>query len=286
VVQRAIIAAFLGAVLGAAAAYGLALRRRRFTSRFQPETILATPLLSDIPDFESERISSLLPVLSQPATASAEAYRFVAASIQLDIRQRGIKKFAFVSSSRSDGKTVTVANVAIALAQAGLRVLAIDADADSQDLTRILYRQPRTDSGLSEVLQGIVTPAQALRQNSLDPELSLVVLPPGMKGQLIADPSGMTKSNAAFDELCARFDVVLIDAPAFLAVASAGLVVSLSDGIIAVVRHGASPGPVTELRDRLTPIGKPIAGYVYNRAPLRQELLAYYAGPTMVKAER
>ena len=69
------------ALLGILVAYIVALRRRRFSNRHDPSGLYQAPLLGDVPRLQLERISSALPVSTNPISAAAESFRFLAASL-------------------------------------------------------------------------------------------------------------------------------------------------------------------------------------------------------------
>lgn len=108
--QRIIIVGlFLGVLLGAGLAYMLALRRRNITERGQPEIVLNAPLIAEVPSFKQEGIKDPLPVRSQPRSASAEAFRFAAASLDLALgsafgRSRTAGQGGTRHVSRSEGR--------------------------------------------------------------------------------------------------------------------------------------------------------------------------------------
>jgi len=76
------------------------------------------------------------------------------------------------------------------------------------------------------------------------------------------------------DDLYQRYDVILIDAPPLLQVAYASALLHVADAALVVVPHGVAIAEVEELADRLQFIGRPVIGYIYNRAPLRAEMMA------------
>ena len=76
-----------------------------------------------------------------------------------------------------------------------------------------------------------------------------------------------------FNAVIEEYDLVLIDTPPILQAAYASLVTRYVDRAMVVVKHGSSPVLLEDVRDRLSLVGTPVAGYVYNRAPLRKEFV-------------
>ncbi|MCB1245684.1 MAG: hypothetical protein KDB69_00285, partial [Acidimicrobiia bacterium] len=159
----------LGATIGCALAVWLSSRRRRFASRSEPELILETRLLADVPNFREERVESTLPVVDAPASASAEAFRFVSASVLLQqrwpAREDGWHNFGSVvtlSAGVFEGKTVITANTALAAAKEGHNVLVVDADFGNQKLTELLTGGNPPVRGMTEVVSGDTVLADAV----------------------------------------------------------------------------------------------------------------------------
>ena len=127
----------IGLVLGGALAYARASCRRGVASREDPAVIYGVPLLSEFPAFEAgnkalsnrDVASDLLPVITDPHSAAAGAFRLAAGSIEQVRAVRGPRlSLVFVSPRAGGGKSIVVANLAFALAGGGTRVLVIDAD--------------------------------------------------------------------------------------------------------------------------------------------------------------
>src|SRR5205814_4660764 len=100
--------------------------------------------------------------LTEPSSSAAEAYRTLRTSIQFMGLDRPLRTLQVTSPSASEGKTTTLANLAVALARAGQRVLMVDCD----------LRRPRlhgffgveNNVGLTSVILGEVTLAEAVQE--------------------------------------------------------------------------------------------------------------------------
>jgi Mrp family chromosome partitioning ATPase len=143
----------LGGLTGIGLAYWLDSRRQTFSGRLEPLALVGSPALAEIQDFRREKIRSALPVRDAPGSESSEAFRFLASGIGASPEHDGVyahgsahangraaveRSVAFVSASPGDGATTIAANTAIAAAQQGYRVLAIDADLGTRGLSRLL----------------------------------------------------------------------------------------------------------------------------------------------------
>lgn len=168
----------------------------------------------------------------RPRLAVSEAYRALRTALLLSTAE-DLGAVAVTSAGASEGKTVTVTNLAVVLAQLGRRVLVIDGD----------LRKPRIHSifgvsnqiGLVHTLTGGAGPDEAILQTSVR---NLFVIP---AGPLPPNPSELLASSRMAEliaEARNHFDIVLIDTPPVLAVTDATVVGSLSDGVVLCLRVG------------------------------------------------
>ncbi len=267
------VALFVGLVSGIWLAYVRASRRRVFHDRMEPELILGVPLLADIPDFAQEGLTTLLPVRDEPRSASAEAFRFAAASLELKMNRQGVKSLVIISPTLGAGKSTVLANVAIASARQGNKVLVVDADFGNQALTRFLAGDEGTSApGLTEVVTGGLSIEQATRTIEVAPGLVISLLSRGRQPVAAADLLRSPGARSLFVTAKDEYDAVLVDAPPLLQVAYASTIAGLVDAALVLVAHEAPVAQLDEANGRLALIGVPILGYVYNASPLRREM--------------
>jgi Mrp family chromosome partitioning ATPase/capsular polysaccharide biosynthesis protein len=270
--QRVVaVALVLGLLAGAGLAYLLAQRRRTFGGRSEPELVLNAPLLAEVPVFTEEGIKSKLPVRTDRFSASAESFRFVAAAIDI---QEDLKTVVAVSSTLGEGKTTVVANTAMAAAREGNAVLLIDADFGDQSLSRILLNGREVERGLTELVEEGLEPIEVVEPITQGSESNLGLIGRGRRPVTAPDFFRSAGAQEFFTKVRERFDLVLIDAPPLLQVAYASTVARYADAAMVVVPHDGDVGDLEEAAARLSFIGIPIAGYVYNYAPLRSEMIA------------
>jgi succinoglycan biosynthesis transport protein ExoP len=223
----------------------------------------------------------------QDETMMADAYRSAITSILLS-RVNGISpRVILVTSPRPKaGKTTTVANLGISLAEIGRRVLLIDGDLRRPRLGKLFGLQFAT--GLSDALlaegNGTITLDSVVRPSTVP---GLYVLPGGSEPANISKLLHSTFLDSLIELARSEYDFVLIDSPPMMGMADARLLSRNSDGVILISRAGeTSPEQLGEARERLADDGTPVIGTILNGCDLRIEDPAYvnhynsYAGAT------
>lgn len=274
----------LGALIGSGTAYWRGARKREFFDQLEPQAVLGVPLLVRIPDFSHGQSSLKLPVLSAQETKSAREFRYLASSIMFrsgssDRAERGAtsresggtapvgRLIAFVSACRGDGATTAVANTAFAAAQEGNRVLALDADVETQDLTEMLLgEEPSATDGADGA---VGNPVDGVRHGSAPTPRWVMGTSSGGTVSLLE--WGSTQALATMESLRAQFDLVVADIPPMLDGASANALLSTADGVIVVVPHRGEAIHLKQMLNRLDLLGIRSVGYVYNVRPSRRK---------------
>lgn len=267
------VAGILGLALGAALAYFLAVSRRSFSTRVEPEEVLEAPLLADIPDFAEEGLDSAIPVRDNPRSAAAEAFRFAASSLAVSARSRGMKSLAFVSATQGQGKTTSVVNTALAAAVHGSSILVIDSDFGNQASSRVLLGGGSdSQPGMTDVVEGVASMDQAIQRVELGDGVSLDVLARGTRPTTAAMSLQSNAATELFKTMAERYDLVIVDTPPMLQVAYASRIVEMVEGAVVVIEHQSPYREAVDMVDRIGLIGRAIVGYVYNRSALRREM--------------
>ena len=223
----------------------------------------------------------------QDETMMADAYRSAITSILLS-RVNGISpRVMLVTSPRPKaGKTTTVANLGISLAEIGRRVLLIDGDLRRPRLGKLFGLQFAT--GLSDALldegRGAISLDSVIRPSTVP---GLYLLPGGSEPANISRLLHSTQLDTVVEKVRADYDFVLIDSPPMMGMADARLLSRVADGVILICRAGeTSPEQLTEAKERLAEDGTPVIGTILNGCDLRIEDPAYvnhynsYAGTT------
>jgi len=251
----------LGGLVGLFAGAGLVVALesldRAVRTPAQAAVAFGAPVLATIPRDRRLQGAPVIPA-ERSTTPIGEAFRSLRTAIR-HLDDDGLRTLLVSSPVAGAGTTTVAANLATAIAAAGERAILIDAD----------LRQPRLSTwfgladraGLTSVLLGEATLSDALHW--VGPRLS--VLPSGPVPQ---NPAELVRSQRMVEVLVAASelaDVVVVDAPPVLTAADAAELGALADGVLLVVRSGATDaaaGPATV--SVLAPVGGRIVGLALN----------------------
>ncbi|MBA3445533.1 MAG: AAA family ATPase [Gemmatimonadales bacterium] len=196
-----------------------------------------------------------LGAVSQPFSVGLEAFRMLRTSLIWCEQGDQMKTLVVTSAAPGEGKTLTAANLSVTFAYDGLRVLLIDCDVRRPKLHG-LFQVPRAP-GLMELLTPTTAATNGIESLSFDPgqgrtessrAIAEVIRPTKIRGLSLL-PCGALPTNASnllsgvrmralLHELAENFDLVILDTPPVLATADAGILASLADGVLLVVRAG------------------------------------------------
>lgn len=269
--RAAAIGLLVGLLIGGALAYALASRRRGIADPRDPQALYHVPLMGEIPALGAgmkwrsngtSAAAGTLPMTASPHSATAEAFRFTAGAVERLRATRGPRlSLAFVSALRGDGKSAVVANLALALAEGGTRVLVVDAD---NHLAARLLPGISGDEGFEHVLTGQRALAECTEASPLNSAVAVL-----RSGWLTTGHmTGAARAKAAarvLAEAKAGFDFVLIDTPSLLHVADATEVAEAADAAVIVASPNEPIQDHREMAERFRLIGVEVAGYIFLR---------------------
>jgi capsular exopolysaccharide synthesis family protein len=201
----------------------------------------------------------------------AEAIRRVRTAVQFSTAEEGCRTVLVTSTQPTEGKTLIAANLAIALAQAGQRVLLIDADMRKPRQHELL--NVKQSPGLSNLLVGDAKANDAMRRTG---SKHLWVMPSGPHPPNPAELLGSARFRSLIGTLGEHFDWVILDSPPVMAVTDAAVIAHLTTGVVYVVgseqvnRHVAR-NAVEQLRASKATI----LGAVLNRVDVQKNPYYY-----------
>lgn len=257
----------LALIVGLALGLGLAFLRERLDDRLAGredfEQRLGAPVLAIVPKVPGWRRKERTPLASvaTPKSGASEAYRTIRTNLQFIARDGSFTTLAVGGASQSEGKTTTVANLAVTLAQTGKRVIAISCDLRRPRLHR--FFDLKNEVGLSDVLQGHAQILEAAQSPHGIPTLRVLA-----SGPLPPNPAELLASETMetlLRDLRPHADFLLLDTPPVLAVSDALILAPLCDGFLFVADAGStSASSVTHAREQLEQVGARIVGGILN----------------------
>lgn len=266
-----LIAAILGLILGSALALARELLDNTVHSIEEMEEVIDAPVMASIGvDNELEK----KPLLSDLRGFSprGEAFRMLRTNLQFLDLDGDPRSLVITSAVAGEGKTTTSTNLAVALAQAGRRVIIVDGDLRRPRVAGILGLESKV--GLTTVLVGRTQLEESIQRHEASGVYFLAC------GPTPPNPSEILQSKAThdlLDKLRDMFDAVIIDAPPLLPVADAAILATVTDGAIIVARHGKTRrDQLTASAQRLNNVGGKLFGVVVNMIPRRYANSYYY----------
>jgi non-specific protein-tyrosine kinase len=211
-------------------------------------------------------------VAENPRSPISESYRRLRTNVRFTSLDDPIRTLLVTSPGMSEGKSVTVANLATAMAQAGLQVVVVDADLRRPRQHRMFTigsSEGLTQSLLEGRLDGNVSPVNDTR--------GLNVLPSGELPPNPAELLGSLRMQSLLDELTAQGDIVLIDSPPVLPVTDAAVLAQYVDGVLLVIDAGRTRlDAARQALQSLRQVGANVLGAVLNGVPERRGAYRYY----------
>jgi len=211
--------------------------------------------------------------MSQSRSLAVEAYRTLRTNLQFSSLDRPLRSLVVTSAVATEGKTTTAANLAVVMAQAGKRVVLVDADlrrpsahklfglSNGTGLTIALVEEP---SALNGILQG--TDIENLRVLSAGP------VPPNPQELL-----GSQRMEELLHKLEEVADIVVLDTPPTLVVADANVLAARADGVLLVVNTGHTRrAAVQRAAEGLRQVGANLLGGVLNMVDTGAGRSSYY----------
>jgi capsular exopolysaccharide synthesis family protein len=230
---------------------------------------LGLPFLGMVPALFDKRITTPL-VGNGVSSIFSESFRSIRTNVLFSSTDQGGRLIVVTSSTPGEGKTVVSTNVAVALAQAGHRVLLIDADMRKPRVHDV-FQAPMTP-GLSNLLVGDATASEAIHESSTT---GLWIMPAGVHPPNPAELLGSKRFRDFAAFLMQYFDWVIVDTPPVMAVTDASLAANLAHGVLFVVGAEMTSRRVAQRAVEQLEMGQAkFVGAVLNRVDLEHN--AYY----------
>jgi tyrosine-protein kinase len=287
--RAGILGGFLGLVLGIGLAFLVEALDKRVRSEEEIEKTLGVPLLGRVPrPARHLQKGNRLVMLDEPAGVHAQAFRRMRTSLEFVNFERQAGMIMVTSALRGEGKSTTVANLAVALARTGRRVALVDLDLARPSLQS--FFGIGSDRGFTDVVVKRTRLSEAIRSIAL-PGVGRLTADQKINGHLSASsrtadngranaesilnllPSGTIPPaadeflerdgvSAVFEELSEQFEMVLLDTAPLLAVGEVMALSASVDAIVVVTRLGIDRPQLEELARQLHNCRAPILGFV------------------------
>jgi len=211
-----------------------------------------------------------LVTLSDPRSPAAEAFRSLRTNLMFSSLERPLTTLLVTSTAADEGKSTTLANLAVTMAQGGRKTIMVDCDLRRPHLHE-LFGVP-AEPGLSNMMQ-TNQERPPLVATSVE---GLSLLPAGAPPTNPADLLGSRQMEAIIANLKTRADIVLFDAPPVMAVTDAALLASKLDGALLVVSAGQTRREhALQAKALLERIHVHIVGTVLTNASVDRRLKSY-----------
>ncbi len=258
----------IGALLGLAAGVLISVLREVLDTRIRNEhdieAITDAPILGGIA-FDQRTPDNPLVVKDDPRSARAESFRTLRTNLQFVNAGESTRSLVITSSVQGEGKSTSAANLAIAIALSGQKVIIVDADLRKPKLAEYLGLEG--GAGLTDVLVGRAQGNDVIQRWG---ETNLYVLP---AGKIPPNPSELLGSKAMeqlIRSLENSFDTVLFDAPPLLPVTDAAILAVNTGGALLMVAAGrAHKNQVRGAVSAISNVGAKVAGVVLTMLPTR-----------------
>jgi capsular exopolysaccharide synthesis family protein len=287
--RSAMLGVMLGLVIGIGGAFLLNALDRRIRSADELERELQIPLLAKLPA-PRRRGDRLLTILDRPPDEVSEAVSRLRTSFDFANAEAQAKVVMATSAAAQEGKSTTIANLAVALARTGRHIVLVDLDVRRPSLARLFHLPD--GPGMTDVASGKADLTAALNPISTVPLRARVaalrdgdtntgVLEVITAGRLPVEPGEFVETAGLTNllhQLRNRAEIVLVDAPPILATGDAMALTGKVDAILLINRLGALTHPtLRELLRALDRSPAPLLGFVATGAEADEGYLMYRA---------
>lgn len=285
----------LGALIGLGLGIGLTFLLEYFDDSIKnPEELerLGFPILATIPEISSEeviknvqsengdseeiwqakQIETRLVTHFDPKSPVSEAYRTLRTNIQFKNKKNKQIVSLITSSAPKEGKSTTVANLAITMAQLGSKTILIDTDLRRPVIHSIFNM--RKENGATNYLIGKATVDEIIKPTFVD-NLSIIT-----SGPLPPNPSELLGSDAMKELITMlrdKYDAILFDSPPVIAVTDAAILSTMVDGVVLVIKaHQTQREAIKRAKGLLDTAESNIFGSLLNSVNIERTYGTYY----------
>ena len=265
-VQNTLLAAVVGMMLGVGLVFLIEYLDDSIRSPEQITGLLGAPVIGVIARMNggshNENGNRSLIAVKQPRSPVVEAFRALRTNIQFTSVDRPVRSLLVTSAVPVEGKSTVSANLAVVMAQAGLRVLLVDCDLRRPSVHKLFDQTNRM--GLTDMMLQASAQWDSAAQPTQTPNLSIL-----SSGSLPPNPAellGSERLRQLLDRLRSNYDMVILDSPPMLPITDATVLARVVDGVLLVVDTGVTRvGAVLQSKELLERVGGRLIGVVMNK---------------------
>ncbi len=220
-------------------------------------------------DLESGNMT--LVTITDPRSPASEAYRTLRTNLSFYSLDKPLRTLVVTSPSAGEGKSTTIANLAVTYAQSGRRTILVDCDLRRPNLHEVFGLD--ASPGLTNLVMEEISDLP-LQQTAVE---NLWLLSSGAKPPNPADMLGASRMDQIIELLAERADIVLFDAPPVTVAADATILGAKVDGVLLVIQAGKTRRDRSErARELLEKARIRIVGATLTNAPKDSGMGEYY----------
>ncbi len=271
--QNVLLAGTVGLILALGAAFLLEYLDDTIKTPDDVAQTMGLSTLGAITRIVGQGYENKLITADHPRSLISEAFRALRTNIQFSAVDRPLKTLLVTSPNPVEGKSITIANLGVVMAQAGLSAIIVDSDL-RRPVQHKIFKLPNNEGLTSALLQEEPDVDGHLQASGVE---NLQVL---TSGPLPPNPSellGSQKMKQLIEVLRNKADVVLFDSPPSMPVTDAAVLANQLDGVLIVADAGATRRDMArQAVENLKKIGANILGVALNRLSTRGASYYYY----------
>jgi capsular exopolysaccharide synthesis family protein len=274
VVRVGVVSVLAGLSLGLLVAFVMDWTDPRFRTEQEVSLQLGLPILGTVPTIEGKarekRIAQT--VVVDPPSAAAEGYRVIRTGVYFATGRGDFRSILITSSAPGEGKSTLASNLALTMAEAGMRVLVIDADRYRPVQHEHFQLEPEDERRINQrSLESLL-----IRRTDRD---NVDVLPNGPLLQAALGALGKEPWTYLLERIGREYDRVVVDAPPTLPMADSISLAASCDVTLMVIRRDRTPAKVATLAvETLRQVGANLLGVVLNAVESHGNYYGYALG--------
>lgn len=222
-----------------------------------------------------------------PKSMFSESIKSIRTNLQFSAIDNELKVILSTSPEAGDGKSFVTANLAVAYAQEGKKVLIIDCDLRRGRQHSIFNTMNATNAGYSNLILNYKEGVKLIRYIIKTEVKNIDLIPTGPTPPNPIELLSSKNNEEVINELKKHYDIILLDCPPILGISDTSIMTKFSDANIVVVSSGKTPFESLERAKKVfEAANSKISGVVINKANVKgSSYYSYYANDYYSKSE-